>query len=112
MEVVALAGAAGVVEEGLLEDELTTTFGIAVVDGEEVLTETGVTAFSSDFGTSSTLASTFCPPFNVLGLSRAIFDRRSVCVPLTAFETVSKVLLTLDMCWLILAVHREAEVLR
>jgi len=58
------------------------------------------------------LSLTSLPAWEAAGLSRAILDFSSVWVPLTALDTVSRVLLMRDMCWLKPAVQREAEVFK
>lgn len=124
MEVVAFAlnVAAEVGTEGLAGDELHIGLGVVDVGGGAALmgAGVGVMARSSGFGVGATalssadptLASAFFPAFKALGLSRAILERSSVCVPLTALETVSSVFLTRDMCWLRPADHLEAEVFK
>lgn len=98
--------------EGVTQDE--SHMGLGVVDDEEeaalVGQGAGVTALSSAFTGDSTLASAFFLAFKALGLSLVILESSSVCVPLTALETVSSVFLTRDMRWLRPADHREAEV--
>lgn len=116
MEVVALASnvAAEVGIEGLAGDESHVGLGVADAEGGAALmgAGAGVTKVSSGFGVDSTVATVFFPAFKALGLSLAILERSSVCVPLTALETVSSVFLTRDICWLRPADHREAEVFK
>lgn len=116
MEVVALASyvAADVGIEGLEEDDSHEGLDGVDVEGEaaSVKAVAGVIALSSAFAVDSIPASAFSPTFKALGLSLAILERSSVCVPLTALETVSNVFLTRDMCWLRPADHREAEVFK
>lgn len=106
MEVVALASnvAAGAGIEGLTEDELIRGLGVVDVEGETAIVgeaaivEAGVGGISSAFGVDSTLVSTCFAALRALGLSLEILERSSVCVPLTALETVSSVFLTRDIC--------------
>lgn len=97
MEVVALASnaAAEVERDGLAEDEFIMGLGVGDAEDGVPLMEMGT---DSAFGMDSTLASPFSLPFKALDLKLEILDMSSVCVPLTAFETVSNVLLTRDMC--------------
>lgn len=112
VEVVALASnvAAEIGIEGLAGDGLHIGLGVVDVEVGATLIGAGVsvTSLSSALGADSTLASAF----NALGLSLAILERSSVCLPLTALETVSSVFLTRDMCWLRPADHREADVFK
>lgn len=114
VEVVALGSnvAAGGGIGGLAEDEFITGLGVVDAEGEAAVVETGVGVISSAFGADSTLVSTLFAALIALGLSLAILERSSVCDPLTALETVSRVFLTRDICWLRPADQREAEVFK
>lgn len=52
-------------------------------------------AFTGDLKSGS---ESFLPALKALGLSLEILESNSVCVPLTALETVYSVFLTRDMC--------------
>lgn len=58
-----------------------------------------VSTLSSAWELDSRIVSAFFPDLKALGLSLEILARRSVCVPLTALETVPNVFLTRDICW-------------
>lgn len=62
--------------------------------------EAGVveTLLSFSCGNDSTWISALSKADKELGFSLVIFDRNSVLVPLTAFETVFSVFLTRDIC--------------
>lgn len=88
---------------------------LGIAEGEQgaaELEESGTPPSAAFTGDSTAASASFLTAFKALGLSLEILERSSVCVPLTALETVSRVFLTRDMCWLRLAGHRDAEVLK
>lgn len=104
--------AAGAGIEGLIQDGSLMVLGVVDEEWGAALVGDGAVVPSSVFATNSTVASAFSLAFKAPGLSLVILDSSSECVPPTAFETVSSVFLTRDMCWLRPADHREAEVFR
>lgn len=99
---------------GLTRDESNVgSLGTADEEhGAAEVEESGTPPSAAFTGASAAASASFLAAFKALGLSLEILERSSVCVPLTALETVSRVFLTRDMCWLRLAGHRDAEVLK
>lgn len=106
--------AAEVGTEGLTRDESPLgSLGAAEEEQGAAELEEGVTPTSAAFtGDSKSASESFLPGLKALGLSLEILESSSVCVPLTALETVSSVFLTRDMCWLRLAGLPDAEVFK
>lgn len=107
----ALSGEAVGTEE-LVHDGSDRGLGVEDEEQVEALGSIGVTAPSSTLSLNPTVFSAFILAFEALGLSLIILEKSSVCVPLTALETVSRLFLTRDMCWLRPADHRDDEVFK